>query len=275
MRTLGCLCLLSVLAQGVATSAASAQSRADAASTARLRSAAGLLAAPSLAALENLTVGWAAHVQKGLAMHDVYDDVWGLTVDAPITSIGSGHQSRLGFGLALMDGLCPTGVLLLPRSCILGYAMGVNLTGIVGSKRLPALSPSMKLAVGWSLDVGMGSVKAYAGDGTDNYDRQRSTSAGVSAPILFSFRFSRDAVAIDDDPRFNPLITIVLEPGATVGGVYTDWGEPGVIPQFSAGATILDLGPGFGISAVARKTVGGGPPFIATAALTYHAQRKP
>ena len=267
----GCVLLIAVLVCGGHDAFAQPVPR-GAAYTARMRSPAGLLTSPGYAALTSNVVGIAGHLHMGIDSEDPFTGVYGASLDLPVLGNVASGQVRVGGALAAIQGPCSSDVLDNQDSCFVGTGVGGNVMA-----SLPVglgTAPGPQFTVGWSADAAATSIKRPSTLGLPDYVKERSISVGFGVPLMLSFRAGRRASSSEKDPRFNPRTTVFVEPAISFGSIHADEKKSGSMTQITVGASILQIGPGFGITAVARKLVLGNHPMFGAAAISFHGRRR-
>lgn len=84
--------------------------------------------------------------------------------------------------------------------------------------------------------------------------REQTASVGFSLPIVLSFPSGRRVSTTRPDLRYRPYGALFIEPGFSVNQLWANPAERGTMPHFSMGASMLEIGPGFGVTAVMRKS---------------------
>ena len=245
---------------GVATAwvAAEAQMSTNAAYLARVRSPGGAMTTPSLATIGNpATLGTGFHLNVGFGSETLTGVAYGAAFDFPAPA-----STRFGVTGGSVIGMCDERVQIRQFPCPVGYFLGVNAIGRFFGREVGTPSSRRVFAVGWSADVAYGHVEA------------QTSTAGFALPIMLSFRSTRRTSATEKDPRFNPHTAIFVEPGISIGQAKKKEMELGILPQLSAGVSVLDIGPGFGFSGTARKW-SGTDRLRGALAVSWHSRSRP
>ncbi len=267
MRVFSCRSvLLATICVASSATLVLAQSGHESAYVARIRSPAGRLTAPSLATIAKEVTGIGVHLLVGSSDGDGGGTVYAIGVDLPTPLAERPALLRFGLTAGIVNGSCRDELRSLVP-CVVGHLYGVNAVGRILGERSGAAANSPTLAVGWTADLGTARVRS----GTSRF---RSFSAGLGAPVSVSFRPTSKSPLAEKDPRFKPHTTVYVEPGISLGTVRFGDRAIGVLPQITAGLSILQIGPGFGVSASARDMLLGDHHATVSIALSWHGPQK-
>jgi len=269
MRLFSCSSvLLATICVASSATTVLSQSGHESAYVARIRSPAGRLTAPSLATIAKEVTGIGVHVLVGFGGEVPGGTVYAIGVDMPAPLAQRPALLRFGLTAGVVNANCRDDQLRNLAPCVVGHLYGVNAVGRILSERSGAATNSPTLAVGWTADLGTARVRSRT-------SRIRSFSAGLGAPVSVSYRPTSKSPLAEKDPRFRPNTTIYVEPGISLGTVRFGDRALGALPQITAGLSILEIGPGFGISASARDMLLGDHRAGLSIALSWHGPQKP
>lgn len=172
---------------------------------------------------------------------DSHEELYALALDVPLARRGAMARVRLGTTAGVITAECSDASGL--RACDPGVTAGVSVRGAVwGARGTGAGAPAV--GVGLEGDYGFG--------------RQQTNghALGASAPLWIALRFHRHYWSSESDPRFRPRTVFFVAPGVSMAWLTDGVGTThAALGELTAGASVLEIGPGFGVTFAARKTV--------------------
>jgi hypothetical protein len=149
--------------------------------------------------------------------------------------------------------------------CDPGFMWGLGVSGALGRPWA------------WSRKRGAPSFAVgYAIDGGGGHQQTDAWAVGAGVPLKFSFRLQRHTWATETDPRYRPRTMIFFQPGVAHGALRAGGGPTAAhtFPELSFGASVVDFGPGVGVTFGARKHLVDGSRLQGSLTLSWHAGRR-
>ena len=220
---------------------------------ARLFTPAGTLTTPSLASIAGDVAGPGFHAQMSVGGEAPLTAVYGVSSDFRMPR----GRIRFGATAAMAEGHCTRDAVYF-TTCVAGYLFGVNAIGAIIPGRAPSRSGEPVFSLGWSADAGTSTTG-------------HNVSLGAGVPLMVSFESVAQRTAAD--LPHNPKTTLFFEPGVSLGMITEGKGGQGVLPQLSLGASLLQIGPGFGVTALVRK-FSGSHDLSGAASVSFHPRHR-
>jgi len=196
---------------------------------------------------------------------DRHEQVYALSGDLPLARAGRLSSTRVSASVGTIIAPCDAG----PDAgglCDPGFLWGIGLTGALGRAHTwTSLRGAPTFAAGFALDVGAGRQQT------------RAWAAGAGVPLKLSFRIRRQTWATESDPRYQPRTVIFFQPAIARGELRAgdDPVAARTFAELSFGASVVDVGPGVGVTFGARKHLVDGSRLQGSIAFSWHARRAP